>query len=224
MELLGAMAAGLVVLVATLQSLSFFQREFSRQQARMSHEQDLRLGLELLEQELQLALPGSLSIILPNELEFTANVLGLITNVSVETAIGQSTIIVNDGRGWPDRKTVHVCWGDQRERFMLARAGQRNLLTLTEPIPLAIPSGASVAVMNRVRYYSRREETGSLKLLRQFDGGASVLAGDIKTVNFSYWDEKGRITTNPALVKRVVVKIALFRNSGITVREISLRT
>ncbi|HET7438483.1 MAG TPA: hypothetical protein VFJ56_03225, partial [Nitrospira sp.] len=55
LELMGAMAAGLVVLGATLQSLLYFQQAFVRQQYRITQQQDLRLGLEVLEQELRLA-------------------------------------------------------------------------------------------------------------------------------------------------------------------------
>ena len=74
LELMGAMVAGLVVLGATLQSLSYFQQEFAQQQDRITQHQDLRLGLELFEQELRLAGSGSLSVILSDAVEFTANV------------------------------------------------------------------------------------------------------------------------------------------------------
>ena len=171
LELIGALAAGLVVLGATLQSLSYFQQEFSRQQGRITQQQDLRLGLELLEQELRLAGAGSLSSIMPDEIQFSANIHGLMTNVTAAAAIGQTTIAVDDGLGWPDRKSIRVCWNDQCEPFTLARAGQRNLLTLMEPIPRMIPAVASVVAINRVRYYSRPDETGALRFLRQVDGG-----------------------------------------------------
>ena len=49
-ELMLAMVAGLVVLGATLQALSYFQQQFMRQQREVAQQQDLRLGLEVLEQ------------------------------------------------------------------------------------------------------------------------------------------------------------------------------
>ena len=130
LELMGAMVAGLVVLGATLQSLSYFQQAFVRQQYRITQQQDLRLGLEVLEQELRIAGFGSLSIILSDAVEFTANIHGLMTNVTSAALTGQTTLAVDDGRGWPDGKLVRICWSEQCERFTLARAGQRNLLTL----------------------------------------------------------------------------------------------
>jgi len=223
LELMGAMAAGLIVLGATLQSLMYFQQQFSHQQDRIIQHQDLRLGLDLLFQELRLAGSESLSNILPDEVEFTANIHGLTTNVTSTAAIGQTTISVDDGGGWPDRKSVRVCWNDHCDQFTLARAGQRNLLTLVEPIPLMIPAGASVMVINRVRYYSRPDEKGVMRLLRQIDGGASVLVGDIEAARFSYWDEQGKVTAQPALVRRIIVEVVLPRQTLKAVREIALR-
>jgi hypothetical protein len=223
LELMGAMAAGLIVLGATLQSLMYFQQEFSRQHDRIIQHQDLRLGLDLLAQELRLAGGESLSNILPDEVEFTANIHGLMTTVIAAAAVGQTTISVDDGRAWPDRKSVRVCWNDHCEQFTLARPGQRNLLTLLEPIPRMIPSGASVTMINRVRYYSRPDEKGTLRLLRQVDGGASVLVGNIEGARFSYWDEQGKVTALPALVRRIVVEVVLPRHALKAVREISLR-
>lgn len=224
LELIGSMAAGFIVLGATLQSLMYFQQQFARQQDRIIQHQDLRLGLDLLAQELRLAWAGSLSNILPDEVEFTANIHGLMTNVTSAAEIGQTTISVDDGRGWPDRKSVRVCWNDHCDQFTLARTGQRNLLTLVEPIQRMIPAGAFIMVINRVRYYSRPDEKGVVRLLRQIDGGASVLVGDIEAARFSYWDEQGKVTAQPAHVRRIILEVALPRHTLKAVREFSLRT
>ncbi len=223
-ELMGAMAVGLVLLGATLQAMSHFQQEFVRQQRQLTQQQDLRLGVELLEQEVRLAGAGSLSAVMSDEMEFMANIHGLMTNVTAPAPIGQTTIAVDDGSGWPDRKTVRICWSDQCEYFTLARAGQKNLLTLTAPVPRMIPAGASVVPLNRVRYYCRVDEKRSLRFLRQIDGGSSVLVGDIDGVTFSFWDEQGRRTTRPADVRRIVVEVSVPRQAIKVVREISLTT
>ena len=223
LELMGAMVAGLVVLGATLQSLSYFQEQFARQQNGLILEQDLRLSLELLEDEMRLAKAGSFSSILPDQLEFTANIHGLATNVTATAPIGQTTLSVNDGRGWSERKGVLVCWNDHCEQFTLARAGQRYLLTFVEPAPREIPAGAAVTASNRVRYYSRSDERGSLRLLRQIDGGASVLVGDIEDMRFSYWDKWGQVTAQPARVRRIVVEVSRPRQASKVIRDISLR-
>jgi hypothetical protein len=130
---------------------------------------------------------------------------------------------VEDGREWPDNKLVRICWNDQCEHLTLARPGQRNLLTFAEPAPRPIPSGASAMVMNRIRYYSRLDERGILRWLRQIDGGASVIAGSIASFTLSYLDAQGRPVTRLDSVRRVLVEIALSGLTAKEIREISLR-
>jgi Tfp pilus assembly protein PilV len=223
-ELMFAMAAGLVVLGATLQALSYFQQQFMRQQREAAQQQDLRLGLEVLGQELQLAGSGSLTTTATDSVAFSANLHGLSTTVTATAAIGHTVLPVEDGRGWDDRKTIVACWAERCETLTLARDGQRYLLTIRQPLTVAIPSGASVSLLNHVRYYSRRDDQGVLRLLRQVDGGASVLVGDIREARFSYWNEMGQAVTEPALVKLVVVEVRMSDRGIRAVREISLRT
>lgn len=223
-ELIIAMAVGLVVLGATLQTLSYFQQQFMRQQREAAQQQDLRLGLEVLEQELRLAGSGSLTLTATDSVAFSANLHSLSTTVTATAAIGQMALSVEDGQGWDDRKTIVACWAERCVTLVLARDGQRYLLTMTQPLTVAIPSGASVSLLNRVRYYSRRDEQGVLRLLRQVDGGASVLVGDIREARFSYWNEMGQAVTGPALVKLVVVEVTMSDRGIRSVREISLRT
>jgi len=223
-ELMFAMAAGLIVLGATLQALSYFQHRFIRQQHEIAQQQDLRLGLEVLEQELRLAGSGSLTIVASDAVEFSANLQGLTTTVTAGASIGQTALSVEDGRGWDDKKTIVACWAERCETLTLARDGQRYQLTVTKPLTSAIPAGAFVSLLNRVRYYSRRDDQGVLRLLRQVDGGASVLVRDIREARFSYWDENGQAVTQPALVKLVVVEVMMSDRGIRAVREISLRT
>jgi hypothetical protein len=223
-ELMFAMAAGLVVLGATLQTLSYFQQQFMKQQREVAQQQDLRLGLEVLGQELRLAGSGSLTAATSDSVEFSVNLQGLSTTVTAMAAIGQTALSVEDGRGWDNRKTIVVCWAEHCETLALARDGQRRLLTVTQPLTRAIPSGAYVFLLNRVRYYSRRDDRGVLRLLRQADGGASVLVGDIREARFSYWDENGQVVSQPALVRLVVVEVKMSDQGIYAVREISLRT
>jgi hypothetical protein len=219
-----AVAAGLVVLGATLQALSYFQQQFMRQQREVAQQQDLRLGLEVLEQELRLAGSGFLITAASDSVEFSANLQGLSTTVTAAAAIGQTALSVEDGRGWDDRKSIVACWAERCETLALARDGQRRLLSVTQPLTKAIPSGAYVTLLNRVRYYSRRDAQGVLRLLRQVDGGASVLVGDIREARFSYWDENGQVATQPVLVRLVVVEVMMSDHGVRTVRGISLRT
>ena len=223
-EVVAAMAAGLVILGAALGSVVYFQREFARQHGHVMQQQDVRLGLELFEQELRLAASGSLVVIASDAIEFTANISDLSTNVAAPVAAGQTAVSVEDGRGWADGKAVRICWHDQCEHFTLARAGQRSLLTFVEPAPRPIPSGASAMVMNRVRYYSRPDERGILRWLRQIDGGASVIASNIAAFTVRYWDAQGRPETRPEWVRRIQAEISLPGRTVTETREITLRT
>jgi hypothetical protein len=223
-ELMFAMAAGLVVFGATLQTLSSFQQRLVTQQRGVAQQQDLRLGLELLEQELRLAGVGSITTAAVDSVEFSANLHGLSTTMTSSAAIGQTTLSVEDGREWDQRKTIVVCWGEFCETLTLARDGQRSLLTVVQPLTRPIPAGAYVSLRNRVRYYSRRDERAVLRLLRQVDGGASVLVEDIQEARFTYWDEEGRPTTMRERIKRVVVEVAMPHQAVRAVRAISLRS
>jgi hypothetical protein len=219
-----AMAAGLIIVGAALQSVVYFQGEFVRQHERIIQAQDVRFGLELFEQELRLATSGSLSVVQPDSVEFMANASGLMTNVTAPVAPGQTTLAVEDGRGWPEGKLVSICWNDQSEQATLARAGQRNVLTFVEAARRPIPSGASAAVLNRIRYYSRRDERGILRWLRQIDGGASVIAADIASFTLRYWDAEGRPVMRPESVRRIEVEVALPGRVIKETRQIGLRS
>ena len=223
-ELMFAVAAGLVVVGATLHALSYFQQQFMKQQRGVAQQQDLRLGLEVLEQELRLAGSDSLTTAASELLEFSANLQGLSTTITAAATVGQTDLSVEDGRGWEDRKTIVVCWAEHCETLALARVGQRRLLTVTQPLTRAIPSGAFVSLLNHIRYYSRRDDHGVLRLLRQVDGGASVLVGDVREVQFSYWDENGQVATEPTQVRLVVVEVTMSDRGIRAVREMSLRT
>lgn len=223
-ELLFAMAAGFVVFGATLQTLSTFQQRFATQQRALAQYQDLRLGLEVIEQELRLAEIGSVSIAATDTIEFSANLHGLSTTMTAPAAIGQTTLSVMDGRGWDQRKSIAVCWSEVCEALVLARDGQRSLFTVTQPLARAIPAGAYVSLRNRVRYYSRRDDRGILRLLRQVDGGASVLVEDIYDARFTYWDDAGRATTIRERINRVVVDVAMPPQATRATRTVSLRS
>ncbi len=223
-ELMFAMVAGLVVLGATLQALSYFQQQYMKQQREVAQQQDLRLGLEVLEQEMRLARSGSLASTTSDSVEFLANLHGLSTTVTATAAVGQALLSVDDGRGWDDRKTIVVCWAERCEKLTLVRDGQRRVLTVMQPLTREIPAGAFVSLLNHVRYYSRQDERGVLRLLRQVDGGASVLVGDIREARFSYWDENGQVSTEPAFVRLVVIDVMMSGRGIRAVREISLRT
>src|SRR5512132_1978370 len=89
-ELMGAMVTGLIILGATLHCLSYFRQDFVRLHQHLTQQQDVRLGLELLEQELHLAGDKPFTIVRPDTVEFSANINGLITHVTATATSGQT--------------------------------------------------------------------------------------------------------------------------------------
>lgn len=223
-ELIVAIAAGLIVLGATLQAVTYFQQHYSGQQEKAGRHEDLRLAFDLLEQELRIGGFGSISIAAPSELQFLANIHGLATTVTTTATVAQTTLSVEDGRGWGAGKTVLLCAIDPCEMLTLARDGQRSLLTIIAPLTRVVPAGASLSMANRVRYYTRRDDQGLLQMMRMVDGGASVLVGGLQDMRFSYWDEWGQVTTNLQQISRVVVNVVLRRETIRFVRDIGVQT
>ncbi len=178
-ELMVSLTAGVIVLAAALNALNVAQAHVSKQHNDLRHQQDLRLGLEVFEQEVRLAVADSIVSATPDEFRFHANISAHRTVTTGAVVSGQSVIAVQDGSGWSEGKTVIICGHQACETHRLSRSGQRYQLTLAEPVALSFPAGASVEVSNRVVYYTKRDENGTVKLMRMVDGGASILIGDL---------------------------------------------
>ncbi|MBI3356644.1 MAG: hypothetical protein HY038_07745 [Nitrospirae bacterium] len=223
-ELMVSLATGAIVLAVTLDTVNVVQTRAAQQHRALAQQQDLRLGLEVFEQEARLAVTDSIVTATPDEFLFLANVGAQRTVTTAAVGPGQSVLAVQDGSGWGEGKTVVLCGQQACEAHRLSRAGQRYQLALAEPVGLSLPSGASVEVRNRVVYYTKRAEKRTLRLMRMVDGGANVLIGELKDVRFSYRDERGGLTHLPSQVKRVVVEIESSHSAHRIVREVSLRS
>lgn len=222
-ELMVSLAIGTIVLAASLETFNALHRHAVRQHRALAHQQDLRVGLEVFEQEVRLATPDSILIASPDEFQFLANINRQETSTTSAVAAGQSVLPVRDGSGWAEGKTVLLCSPQVCETHRLARAGQRSQLTLSEPVGHTIAAGAAVEVRNRVVYYTRQDEHGAIKLMRMVDGGASTLTGDLDSAKFSYWDGRGRATLVPMQIKRVAVEIKRRHGMRTTWKEVGLR-
>lgn len=223
-ELMVSLAIGALVLAVSLETLNRLQSHAAQQHRALAQQQDLRVGLEVFEQEARLATPDSITTASPDEFQFLANVNGQQTSTTSAVAAGESVIPVRDGSGWGEGKTVRLCSPQVCETHRLARTGQRTQLTLSEPVGQTIAAGAAVEVRNRVAYYTKPEEDGAIKLMRMVDGGANTLTGDLELVRFSYWDERGRATLVPAQIKGVVVEITRRHERQKVAKEVSLRS
>ncbi len=223
-ELLISLAAGAVVLAAVLDTFNVVQTLATAQRQALIQQQDLRLGLEVCEQEVRLAAADSIVTADPDEFQFLANLSALRTATTGGVTPGQSLLAVQDGSGWGEGKTVSLCGRQGCEVHRLIRAGQRYQLTLAEPVQSVFPAGASVEVNNRVVYYTKLDEQGGMNLMRMVDGGANVLVGGLKAARFSYRDERGHVTQTPSEVRRVVVEIEPGHPGHRIVREVGLRS
>ena len=193
-ELMVSLTAGVIVLAAALNAFNVAQAHASKQQKDLRHQQDLRLGLEVFEQEARLAVAESIVSTTSDAFRFHANINAHRTMTTGPVMPGQSVIPVQDGRGWSEGKTVIICGQQACENHRLSRSGQHYQLTLTESVASSFPAGAFLEVNNRVGYYTKRNENGTVNLMRMVDGGANTLIGDLDDLHFSYWDEHGNVT------------------------------
>ncbi len=227
-EFMIAMTAGAVMLSAAQQSLLHFEHRLYRQQDGMAQQQEARLGLRVLEAELRAAGTGG-PFLIPilqakgQELEFLANLNGQTTTLTAAVA-GQQELKVLDGSGWPKGKRIVVCTAEECAESRLARDGQRFLLTLTGPFPTAMPAGSTVSVLNQVRYYLGGSRSGRPSLMRQVDGAANSLIGEVRDLRIAYLDRNGGVTGDPAGVSRVRVQVSLADHAPPLVTEIGLRS
>lgn len=223
-EVMIGLAAAMIVLGAMLETFNTIHHHVIDRQKILAYQQDLRLGLEVFEQEARLAEAETIATATPDEFQFSANLYAQRTSTTGAIIPGQTVLSVQDGSGWGAGKTVLLCGLHVCETHHLARAGQRYQLVLAEPANSAFPIGASLEVRNRVRYYTKPDDSGTVRLMRMVDGGASTLIGGIGGICFSYRDSRGLVTSVPAQVKRVVVEIQSERQVRRAIREVSLRS
>ena len=223
-ELAIGIAVAILVLGGLLEVLNFVQSAIGGKQRTISQQQDVRLGLEVLEQEIRLATATSVVTATPTTVEFEANLHGRRTNTTATVAPGQSILPVLDGSGWGKGKRIAICKGLVCETHRLSTEGQQNQLVLEESIEGMFPPGASVELNNRVVYYTKRNDTGTISLMRMVDGGANMLIGELEQVAFEYRDKYGRTTVVSSRVARVRIDIKPRYKWKDETRSIALRS
>ena len=228
-ELMIAMAAGAVVLAASVQTLDHFDHRFRGQQRAMASQQDLRIGLGVVQSELRIAHSGSplqtgVLRLSETEVEFMANLNESVTTFR-EAVSGEATELpVRNGGDWSRGKTIHVCTLTRCAEGRLARDGRVQSLTVSAPLGQAFPAGSLVSISNRVRYYLRRDPAGTFTLMRMVDGGASALFGEVVGFRVVGFDRSGYPTQGPTAVARLHLEV-MMRGQAIPVTtDIGLRS
>lgn len=232
-EAMIALAAGAVVLSATIQALDHFERRLWTQLDTVARHQDLRIGAQILETELRLAGTGAVpsglgagaSVLTaePQEVQFLANLDGVATALAEPAFPGQHGLTVRDGSNWAKGKHIVVCGGGSCEESRLARDGRRATLSLTGPLAKAFPAGSTVFVSNRVRYYLGKDGRGRPALMRQVDGGANPLIGDVAVFRLRYLDKNGKPTQDTRCVTRIRMEVTVGDGSRTLTSEVGLR-
>lgn len=223
-ELMVALAISTLVLAGSLEAFNIVQAQAVRQQRIMAAQQEMRLGLEVFEQEVRMASSSTIAVARSDRFEFSANIHGLRTMTTAPIVAGQTIFPVQNGSGWEAGKTVVLCGMSRCESHRLGSPGQRSQLLLSDPVGGAYPPGASVEVRNRVTYYTRVDAGDRTQLMRQIDGGAGVLIGDLQTVRLSYWDEWGKAGAEIGRIIRVAVELMPVVGGTTVVRDVAVRS
>jgi hypothetical protein len=228
-EVLIALTAGAVVLAATLQSLDHFQHRLSKQHVTAAQEQDLRIGLKVLEDELRVAGTGFSPSDAPvqvagrQEIEFAANLGGLVTRLTEAVSSAQQELPVANGTDWSKGKRVMVCNGERCAEGRLAHDGRARMLSMMGPLGQDFEAGSEVRVVNRVHYYVKTDGNGTARVMREVDGGANPLIGEIARFQLGYFDRDGVPTTDPSRVTRVRIEATVGEGRNQVVRDIGFR-
>ncbi|HKN87240.1 MAG TPA: hypothetical protein VJV04_10300 [Nitrospiraceae bacterium] len=228
-EVMVAMAAGGVILSATFQALTLFEFKLTAQQSIISRHQEQRLGLHVLEEELRLIGTGTpkdtpaMLTLGVQELEFTANLDNLTTVLTEPVSALQQDLPVLSGSNWNEGKRVVICSADHCAEGILTRDGRRTSLSLTAPLGVAFPVGSEVFISNRVRYYVSAISGGKKNVMRQVDGGANAIIGDVTQFQLDYFNRQGQPTRDAASVSRVRIELAVGHDRQGVVSEVALR-
>jgi len=228
-EVMVAMAAGAVILSTTFQALTLFGSKLTAQQDTISRHQDQRLGLHVLEEELRLAGTGSpkdtpaIVAFDGHEVEFLANLDSLTTVLTDPVSAIQRDLLVLNGSNWHEGKHIVICSANHCAEGVLTREGRRTSLSLTEPLGAAFPAGSEVFVSNRLRYYVSAASSGKTSVMRQVDGGANTIIGDVTHFQLDYFNRQGQPTSDAASVSRVRINLAVGYDRQGVISEVGLR-
>ncbi|WHZ24143.1 MAG: hypothetical protein OJF47_003255 [Nitrospira sp.] len=228
-ELLIALSISGIATSAAIHMFSAYGLRVTSQQSTMVSNQELRLGLDVLCSEVRLAGAGLLGAEAPftkaerDEVEFFANLSGSATTLTQAVEIGRQELPVEEGAGWPKGKQLLLCTAERCAWNRLAADGRKQQLTLVTSVTERLPMHSAVFLLNRVRYYLKRDNDGTMRLMREVDGGVSTLLADVGGFQLHYVNREGLVTTDLREIVRVRVTIQAGRKGSMLAREVAIR-
>lgn len=228
-ELLIAMAISSVAISAAIHTFAAYGLRLSSQHGSMTANQELRLGLDVLGNELRLAggglLGGGAAFVkmAADEVEFFANLNGASTVLTQVAEVGRQELPVEDGTDWPRGKQVLLCSAAHCAWNRLAADGRKYKLMLMAPTSEQYQANSAVFVLNRVRYYVKRQDDGTQRLMREVDGVASTVLSDVRGLTLHYFNRNGSTATDARDVVRVRATIRVGQQGSMLSRDIAIR-
>lgn len=214
-ELLVTLAVSMIILSASMQGLHLFQQKFLVQQRTMDQQQELRIGLQVLNAELRLTggsrskIGLSLIKVEKTDVAFLANLDRTATTLRHPILGTTVTFPVANGRGWKKGRQILICESTVCVKARLAANGVRNTLTVETPVGRRFPAGSQVLELRYVRYYLGKDRQGHPSVMRQVGGGVNSFISHVAHFEMKYFTPMGFPTRNPGDVSRVTVEIAV---------------
>ena len=147
-----------------------------------------------------------------------------MTTLTQVATMGQQELSVEAGVDWSKGKQVLLCTAAHCVWNRLAADGRQQALPVVTPIAEQLPVRSAVFLLNRVRYYVKRQADDSIRVMREVDGGASTLLADVESFQLQYLGNDGRETNDRREVVRVRVTIEMDQKSSRLMRDIAIRT
>ncbi len=228
-EMLFAVLISGIIMSSAVQTFAVYGKRFSTQRTAMERVQDLRLALDVFCNEVRLAGAGLLTREAAflrmdrQEIEFLANLGSSTTQVTADALPGQRDLTVEEAAGWGRGKTVVLCTFERCMENRLSADGRKHEVSLATPLIAPLPAGSGIFLLNRVRYYVKTDEGGTVRLMRDVDGGASTLLGGLTKFSVDYLTRLGTPTGDPRSVAHVRITVEVGAHGPVLTRDIGLR-
>lgn len=228
-ELLVTLAVSMVILSASIQGLYLFQQKFLAQQRAMAQQQELRIGLQVMNAELRLTggsrskIGLSLIKVEKTDVAFFANLDGTATTLRHPILGTTVALPVANGSGWKKGRQILICEATVCVKARLAANGVRGTLTIAAPLGRRFPAGSQVLELRYIRYYLGKNRQGHPSIMRQVGGGINSFISHVAHFEMKYFTPTGLPTINPRDVSRVTVEIAVGNSNKLLRSGVGLR-